>query len=683
MKVSWNWLSDYLDLKMPPDEVAHRLAMAGLNHESSQPVGDDLMIDLEVTSNRSDCLGHLGIAREIATLWRQDLRLPTPALPVASASSRPATPASELVSVDIECPDLCPRYIARVIRGVKIGPSPEWLANRLRTIGLAVINNVVDVTNYVMMECGQPLHAFDLRQLRGSRIIVRRALPDEQFTAIDHKVYALSPQMCVIADGQRAVALAGVMGGVDSEVSDATVDLLIEAADFNPLSVRSTARRLHRPDTPSSYRFTRRVDPAGIDWASRRACQLILELAGGELAAGSVDCVVPGHHATPIHPEITLRWSQLPRILGIDPPRDTVRDILRRLGLEVLQDQPQGLTLRAPSWRRDLTREVDLIEEVARIHGYDQIPEDARVPMTASQRTQADRVLSRVRQAMTAGGFDEALTPSVVDQPTSDAYSPWCSSPALHALTPLLRGADRLRRSLIPSLLAARLTNQSRSNAWIELFETAKIYLPRTGQLPSEPWMLGLTSGRDFLAVKGILQGLVRALGIHAPLVGIPIEDAFYAEDQGVQLTLNGQTVGVLGTLSATALKDFQLRAATVVAELQLEPLIELADLVPQARPLSHFPAVEFDLNFIVEERLRWSDLSSTVTTAAGPEMESLIYRETYRDPKKDGAGKKRILLTVVLRAADRTLTGDESERVRLRVVEACRVRHGAELLLS
>ncbi|MEO8495612.1 MAG: phenylalanine--tRNA ligase beta subunit-related protein, partial [Planctomycetota bacterium] len=266
MIVSWNWLKDYVALDVEPAEVERRLMMAGLNHESSEPVGDDLAIDLEVTSNRPDCLGHLGIAREAAVLFGKPLTIPEP-MPSEGAAS-----VADLLKVRIDCPELCYRYTARVIRGVKIGPSPDWLVSRLETIGIASINNVVDITNYVLMECGQPLHAFDLAKIRGPEIVVREASKGEEFLAIDHKTYVLEPGMCVIADASRAVALGGVMGGADSEVGNATVDLLIESAEFAPVSIRGTARTLNL-HSPSSYRFERGLDPVGVDWASRRCCE--------------------------------------------------------------------------------------------------------------------------------------------------------------------------------------------------------------------------------------------------------------------------------------------------------------------------------------------------------------------------------------------------------------------------
>jgi phenylalanyl-tRNA synthetase beta chain len=660
-----------VELDMSPAELEQRLSMAGLNHEGTHAVDDDLAIELEVTSNRPDCLGHLGIAREVAVLWQRRLEVPQP----EPVETRPS--AEQLASVQLECPDLCPRYTARVIRGVHVGPSPAWLANRLRTSGVGVINNVVDVTNYVMLECGQPLHAFDLARLDGRQISVRSARENEPFLAIDHRAYTLQPGMCVIADASRAVALGGVMGGVDAEVSETTTELLIEAAEFAPLPVRSTARQL-RLHSPSSYRFERGVDPAAVDWASRRACQLILELAGGKLAAGCLDA---GGRQLPQRPAIVLRLAQLKRVLGIDLPRQRVRDILTALGNRETGAHPDTITLVPPSWRHDLSREIDLIEEVARIHGYDQIPEDVGVAMVPSHRGDQDRVIDKVRQVLTAAGFHEAITPSVVTEEWSACCSPWTSVEPYRTSWPMLRGADRLRRSLIPSLLGTRQVNESLAHPDPSLFEIARVYLPRAGGLPQEETLVALCSGGDFHALKGVVESMVERL--HTGMA-VQIENGqvdLLDPAASCQLRLNGQTLGYLGLVHAAARKLFGLRQPAAVAELKLAALCQVALLIPQYQPLSPYPAVTYDVNLVVEEPVRWAELAQTVRRSGGPHLEDLIYRETYRDPQKDGPGKKRLFFSLTFRARDRTLTGSEAETARDGIVAACEQEHAATLL--
>lgn len=670
MLISWNWLKQYVSLDMSPEELTDRLMMAGLNHESTTDLGGDLAIDLEVTSNRPDCLGHIGIARETSVLWGLPLQLP------AAAPPQSAPAAQALTSVALESPDLCHQYTARVIRGVQVKPSPAWLADRLKTVGIAVVNNVVDITNYVLFECGQPLHAFDLARLNGRRIVVRAAHPGESFLAIDHRTYALDPGMCVIADATRPVAIGGIMGGAETEVSSATTELLIEAAEFAPLSIRGTARKLNL-HSPSSYRFERGVDPAGVDWASRRCCELILELAGGQLAEGVVTAAV----ARPSRPPIVLRWGQIKRVLGIDIPADATRRILAALGNRELAVDASAVTVSPPSWRRDLSREIDLVEEVARVHGYHAIPEDVHVPMVPSHRTDRDRVLSRVRAVLTAAGFDEAMTVSVVREEMSSAFSPWTDAPPLVSATPILRGANCLRRSLVPSLLEARRINESLANPTAELFETAAIYLPRPGQLPVEQWSLGLVSGGGFAAVKGAIESLVSALCPEARLTVAPTSQPLLHPDRGCELQLDGARLAVVGELTPAALKSFGLRWDSAAGEVDLSVLAARAQLVRKHSPLSPQPAIARDVNLVVDESVRWSAIAETAQATGGEVLEAVRYQETYRDAKKDGPNKKRLLFTLTLRAADRTLTSEEADGVRDRVVAACRERHGATLL--
>jgi phenylalanyl-tRNA synthetase beta chain len=681
MIVSWNWLRDYVDLDVDAAELQRRLMMAGLNHEATIPRGDDLAIDLEVTSNRPDCLGHLGVAREAAVLCARPLRVPAAEPPGAGPDVR------QLARVRIECPALCDRYTARVIRNVRVGPSPAWLVSRLQTIGVAVINNVVDVTNYVLFECGQPLHAFDLRLLAGPEIIVREARQGEEFTAIDHRVYRLEPGMCVIADARQAVALGGVMGGAGTEVSRATTDLLIESAEFAPVSIRTTARKLNL-HSAASYRFERRVDPEGIDWASRRCCELILDLAGGELAHGVIDV----GREVPRRAPIRLRLDQFARILGIDVADDEVARILTALGIRIEERTRQQMTVIAPSWRRDLTREIDLVEEVARIHGYERIPEDAAVPMWPCHRGDWERVLEVVRRALVAAGFDEAVTASIVPQEWSVGCSPWTTASPIVSATPMkgilsdaprdLSQADTMRRSLLPSLLEARRYNEAVSNPNASFFEIAKVYLPQAGGLPEEPWMLAIVGGDGFLRLKGALESLLLALHSPMPWQVLPTDLPLLDQNQSCALRLDQSVCGFCGMLAPEAQQRYGLRAATVVAELRLDALLKSARLIPQYVPLSPYPTTSRDLNLIVDESLRWAELAATIQSAGGEYLESLVFQEIYRDPQKDGAGKKRMLFSFTLRAPDRTLTSEEADGIRDAIVVACRRQHSARLLV-
>jgi phenylalanyl-tRNA synthetase beta chain len=688
MIVSWKWLQRYINLNHLNDaEVAERLSLSGLNHESTQALAGDWAIDLEVTSNRPDCLAHLGVAREIGVLFDLALQVPDP-------RPQAAGPAIEtLTSVQVDCPELCPRYTARLIRGVKVGPSPAWLQEILANATgdpaqFKSINNVADITNFVMLECGQPLHAFDFDQLHGRRIVVRTAQDGEVLEAIDHKSYPLQAGMCVIADDQRTVALAGIMGGAATEIHEQTVNVLIESAEFAPGSVRQTSRRL-KLASDSSYRFERTVDAVGIEWASRRCCELILEHCGGELCSGVLDVGAAPVARTPIR----FRLDQIARILGIEIPPATVRRILEALGL-VIENQAGVSNLwlaTPPTWRRDLSREADLVEEVARIYGYDQIPEDHPVPMAVSQTTPIDISSQRVRSVLTAAGLSEALSPSLVPAVLSDLYSPWSDRATLNTLQPMLGVLDTkfwnnagpvdcVRRSLIPSLLELRRINEFRHNLPVELFEIAKVYLPGDS-FPAEPTMIGVCSGRSLLEMKSVWGEVFSTIkrGLEVRVEGVT--DGFFAPGRGLRYWSGDRLLGLLGETSRSTQKKMKLRQACIVGEFFLEPLVESLQVIPQAQRQSLYPAIERDLNFVLDTKVRWSELEATVRSVGGTLLEHVAYRETYVDAKRDGEGKKRILLTMTLRSLDETLTGKQADEICQRVISACDQKLAAKLV--
>jgi phenylalanyl-tRNA synthetase beta chain len=688
MIVSWKWLQRYINLNQLNDaEVAERLSLSGLNHESTQVLAGDWAIDLEVTSNRPDCLAHVGVAREIGVLFDRPLQVPDPQ-PLAAGPS-----IGSMTSVQVQCPDLCPRYTARLIRGVKIGPSPAWLQELLANATgdptqFKSINNVADITNFVMLECGQPLHAFDFDRLSERRIVVRAAQDGEVLEAIDHKTYPLQAGMCVIADAEGPVALAGIMGGAGTEITEQTINVLIESAEFAPGSVRNTSRRL-KLASDSSYRFERTIDQVGVDWASRRCCQLILEHCGGELCSGVIDVGPPPVARTPIR----FRLDQIARVLGIEIPRPTVRRILEALGLTIEHDTAASDLWLAtpPAWRRDLSREADLIEEVARVHGYDKIPEDHAVPMAVSQTTPGDISSQRVRSVLTAAGLSEALSPSLVPAVLSDLYSPWSTQATMSTLQPMLGVLDTkfwnnagpvdcVRRSLIPSLLELRRINEFRHNLPVELFEIAKVYLPGES-FPSEPTMIGVCSGRTLLEMKSVMAEVFttikRGLDVRVEILA----DNFFTPGSGLRYWLGDQMLGLLGTISRSTQKKMKLRQTCVVGEFFLERLVEVLQVIPQAQRQSLYPAIERDLNFILDTKVRWSEVESTVRSVGGTLLENVEYRETYVDSKRDGEGKKRILLTMTLRSLDETLTGKQADDVCHRVVGACEEKLAAKLV--
>jgi phenylalanyl-tRNA synthetase beta chain len=673
MLVSWNWLQDYVNVGVSVEAFADRLTMTGLNLESIEPAGDDFVVDFEVTSNRPDCLGHVGIAREAAVMFGKELCLPDP---------RPATgggSTTSAVTVDIECPELCPRYIARVVRGVKVGPSPEWLRKRLEAVGVASVNNIVDITNNVMLECGQPLHAFDLDRLAGGAIVVRRAKTGETLQAIDHRAYALQPHMCVIADAKQPVAIAGVMGGATTEIASRTVNVLIEAASFAPRSVRATARQLNL-HSPSSYRFERALDPLGPEYASRRCAELILQLAGGELLEGRV---LAGTEPTSPREAITMRFAQCRRILGIEIPADECCRILKSLGLEeVGTSTPETGTFIPPSWRGDLTREVDLIEEVARVHGYEQIPDNELVPLCTSSKSRRDRVAERVRETLTACGFYEAITMTFVSAEEQSLVRPAGELPALFVEHSSRRHENQLRQSLIPSLLKSRRENERHGSFQADLFEIARVYLSTDSSLPEqsrEPLQLGLLSGRPFVEMKGVVETLVRRLNRDAVLDVRPTAAPHFTPGRGAELLLNGEVWGWVGELDRQVTDRLDLRDTVCAAEVSLVRLEYLANLIPQAGPLPQYQAVDRDLNFVLDDDVTWAALEATAREAAGALLERVSFGGQYKG-KQIPDDKKSYVISLRYRSAERTLTSEEVDTAQAKVIAACGEKLSATL---
>ncbi|MFM9964264.1 MAG: phenylalanine--tRNA ligase subunit beta [Planctomycetaceae bacterium] len=671
MIVSWNWLKDYVALDRPPAEVAERLMMAGLNLESIEPHGDDQAIDLEVTSNRPDCLGHIGVAREASVLFNQPLTIPP-----ANVTSN-GQPIELATSVAIECLDLCPRYVARLIRGVKIGPSPKWLRDRLEAIGITPINNVVDVTNYCLMESGQPFHAFDFDKLRGGRIVVRRAKLGEKIQAIDHNEYTLTPDVCVICDAERPVAVAGVMGGADTEISSVTKNVLIEVADFSSMSIRATARKLNL-HSPSSYRFERGVDAHQMDWASRRCCELIQQVAGGELLEGSIWA---GQPPAAERPPVALRANQLRRILGIDIPADESHRILVAIGLKPVEQKDADETRHylAPSWRRDLSREADLIEEVARIHGYDKIPEDVFVPLSLSEKSLTERVLDRIRDTLTAAGYFETITLSFVSGELADLI-PVSGATRLSVDHSSRRQENTLRQSLIPSLLVVRRDNERHGNFNVKLFETAGVYLAaRPGVPTAEPRRVAFVTGGSFVEAKGVVETLARRVNPQSIVTVRPSDQPHFVPGRGAEVLLNGQPLGWLGELSREVTDKLDLRDAVIAAELDLATLEAAPNLVPTFAELPRFPSITRDLNFVLDESTTWDELVAIVRSAAGLSLDGVSFGGQYRG-QQIPTNKKSYLLTVAFRADDRTLTNDEVDAAVKSVIDTCAAKLGAAL---
>ena len=694
MIISTNWLAEYVSLSVSVDALVERLLLSGLNHESTRTIGADTAIEIEVTSNRPDCLGHIGVAREAAVLFARPLHIPDPRLQEAAVA------AAADIAVEILEPQICPFYSARVIKGVRVGPSPQWIVDRLATVGVASVNNVVDVTNYVMLECGQPLHAFDLAKIRGGRVIVRRALPGETFTAINHKTYPLTDAMGVIADAEGAVALAGVMGGAGTEIASDTTEILLESAQFAPLSVRAAARGLVLASA-SSYRFERVPDPAAVDWASRRAAAMIAEIAGGHVSRGVVEA--GNLKASPA--TIPLRNRRVAEVLGIEIPPERQQAILIGLGFVAESVDAAGSRWRAPTWRRDCWREIDLVEEIARIEGYDKVPENEPIAARPVAESARERTLRRASEVLVAAGLCEAMTRSVVGEPLEVTASPWGDTPPLVCAPPLVRGADRLRRTLLPSLLEARAVNVAVGAQRPDLFETARGYLARPGDSSGkasrdrptatspaeEPLLVSFVIGGGFAAAKGLAEAVLERLGLvagavsDARVVVRPVVLDLFAPGRVGEIVLErpghpAERVGVIGEVAAAALAAAGLKDPVAAAELRLDRLEFAVDREPSRCRPSDFPAIERDVNLIVDQAVPWGDIATAIDDGGGALLEECRLVQVWTDAERLGAGKKSFVVSLRLRSNAGTLSGEEANRTVEAVVAACGRQCGAVL---
>jgi phenylalanyl-tRNA synthetase beta chain len=667
MKISMNWLADYLPGPLEAEVAAEALTHGGLPVESIETIDGDSVLDVEVTSNRGDCLSHLGIARELSALLGRPFQ--EPAISAPEAADR----IQSLTSITIEAPELCPHYTARLLRGVKIGPSPQWMVQRLEAVGLRSINNVVDVTNYVLFELGQPLHAFDFDRLTGRRIIVRAARAGEKLTSLDGHERALTAGMLVIADADRPVALAGVMGGLETEVTDSTRNLLLESARFEPLSIRQTARALAMA-SDSSYRFERGIDPTLPERASLRAAQLILQTAGGELLSGQATAGQSGYRPK----TLALRLGRLKQVLGVELPVDRVMQALSRLQMSPLLQADQ-IAVTVPSWRLDVNLEIDLVEEVARVIGYEAIPIRDEISIRLTPPDPSRRTLEIIRSALVAAGYYEAVTFSFVSDALADDFIP-AEAKTLARADARVRSADaHLRPSILPGLLEAVGRNENAGTASARLFEIGSTFWHDPAGRMDERRRLALVGSPDLREVRGVIETLLGQLDDTRPVRIVPDQRKGFARGAAGRIEWGGKPVGFLGKIDKAVAGKLSLRAVPAAAELELEALLSGAQHVPQLRPLPRFPAVRRDLSLIVPERLRYEQIQSLVRELKPAAMEELEYVTTYRGKPLE-KGTKSITITLIFRSPNETLTSEAVEGAVAKVVAAAQERLNATL---
>jgi phenylalanyl-tRNA synthetase beta chain len=694
MKVVYNWLKEFVDVTASPADLRARLSLAGVAVDSIEETAAGPVLDAEVTANRPDCLGHLGIAREVTAIYRLPLK------PLHPKLKESADKVADSTRVEIAAPDLCGRFTARVLRGVKVQPSPDWLRQSLEAIGEKSINNVVDVTNYVMFELGHPLHAFDFDKLQEHRIVVRRAKLGEKIRTLDGAERTLTKDMCVVADATRAVGIGGVMGGAETEISFSTRNVLIECAWFDPISIRRTSKALGLR-SEASYRFERGADPEMAELASRRAAELIQKVAGGELLAGVVD-VYP--HAAP-EKKIELSRKELLRVMGADVPDRDIEAILGALGFHPVRvDVNRGSDgsiaavweCQQVAWRQDVTRGIDLIEEVARHYGYDKFPPrlpPAKLPAHRSPHAEAQ---DRLRERIVALGYQEIVEIPIVDTQRNELFRPENLAPAVIG-NPLAEDASVMRSTGTVSMLRAIEWNLNHGQRNLRLFEIGKTYELRDGE-PVETQVLTLGStgmaqektiyeaAREFsfADLKGDLDRIGELLGGFAWQSGGPqwLTGSRVAQLSVATKSAAAANIGVAGRLAKRITDIYKFRQDVFVAELKLQPLVsgvEAANAARRFKPLPRFPAVERDFSLVLADGVTFAQVVKTIRSLQIAEVESIEAGDLFRGGQVP-AGKFSLMVRVKFQSAEATFTDAQLNDFSARIVAALQQKLGATL---
>jgi phenylalanyl-tRNA synthetase beta chain len=667
----------------------------GLPLSQAIPDVSDSVLETSITPNRGDCLSILGTAREVAALLGKPWKIHDIPLEEGGVSIH------ERARIEVPDYDLCPRYVARMVEGVTIGPSPFDVRLRLTRSGMRPISNVVDVTNLILLECGQPLHAFDYDLLEEGRIVVRRADPGESFVTLDDVERIMPEHALMIRDGKRSVALAGIMGGLNSEICAGTQRVLIESASFERFSTRRTAKALGM-NTEASFRFERGVDPEGSLWAAHRAAYLTQKLAGGTVLAGLIDV-----YPEPIkRPTVPVRVKQTNRLLGTDIKKKEMVSCLERLGIHVENNGRESFNATPPPWRWDLERDVDMAEEIARIYGFQNIP--VSMPSYESAPDRSAEGLNRIRlvgDLMAAAGFSEVITMSFVSAKAAKEFLAADEARQLALINPLTEDIAVMRTSLIPGLLSAMKRNVSFRSEDLRLFEVGRTFVPVSGEeLPCEDLRLaGLATGArypqlwhfqrgevdergevrprppvDFYDVKGALEILLEGLRVEQVSYA-PSKISFLHPGKSADVLVGGEKVGYLGELSPAKIREHELAAQVLIFEILLEPLFVRSRKDRVFKPLPRYPYVERDLSIIVEEKVSGDVIKRLISRSSHDIIDSVILFDLYQGesiPK----GHRSMAFRIRYQCEDRTLTDEEVQEVHSRVLETLKKEVGASL---
>lgn len=683
MKISLEWISEFVDISdKEPGLLADDLTMIGLEIEGIEEVDGDTILEISVTPNRPDCLSHVGVAREIAALYARDLVFPDTG--VAESGS----PVEAMTSIEVEDPEGCPRYSGRVLEGVTIGPSPEKVSRRLESLGVRSINNVVDATNYVLMELGQPLHAFDYHRLAENRIVIRKALSGEVLVTLDGQERKLDPEDLLICDGLGSIALAGIMGGENSEVQEDTTDLLLESACFDPVTIRKTSKKLGL-STEASYRFERGTDPEGTLLAVNRLARLINKWAGGSVCAGAVDVHprVEGERTVP------FRMGRIRDLLGVEISDDNVVSILNRLALEPGKGKKNEWSVTVPGFRRDIDREEDVIEEVARHFGYQRIPvtmpAGKTVPVAINYR---EKLLGQTRSILEGMGYSEAITYSFIDKAHLSDLGLTGGPDPVKLMNPLSEEMEVMRTSLLPGLLSTVQFNANRRMEDVRLYEIGSVFIPctsceisleraricgvMTGLRGTKTWYRGMEES-DFFDIKGAVEGLLEGLGIR-DVSFQEVEMPYLQPGQSGWVMVGERSAGPLGTLHPKIREKYGIKGWAGCFELELDVLEEETRAVRSYTSIPRYPEVLRDLALLVPPGVSSRDIETAIRES-GKNLSAIQLFDLY-DGKGIPEGHRSLAYSLAFRSNERTLTDEEVDVDLSNIVKTLKTKLGVKV---
>lgn len=670
MKISYEWIKEYVGIKVSPDELARGLTMSGSEAGLTRDVGTDKIMELEITSNRPDCLNILGIAREVSTVFDADLKGPSISHQLSAVTTAPG------IKCVIRDKKLCPAYTARVITGVNIRPVEKAIAKKLEALGYRTVNSVVDITNFCLMELGQPLHAFDLDKLNRGKIIVRKAKKGEKLVTIDGVCRELEPDMLVIADSEKPVAIAGIMGGIDTEVTNLTKNILLESAYFDPLSIRRTARKLGM-STDSSYRFERGVDKGMVRGASLRAASLIIKETGGEPGGFYEDGTL-----NICEPVLEFDCEKAGNILGAELGKEWVKHIFTRLGMTITGENGERLSVKVPTFRQDLRREWDLIEEAARIYGYDKIPETMPAISPAIQRKDSARLAAeKLSKALVASGFFEIMTYSLISDPAAKRFTGILGDPVT-LNNPLSEEQKVLVPQLVDGMLKSISWNINRRNKDLMLFEIGKIYSKAQegeGYLEIPALCIGITGlanadwahgkkGISFYDLKGCIEEAFRLLNVSPEF--FPSELNEMSLCAGVRLKGEEHCIGYAGRIKDKLLAAYDIEQEVYVAEIRLDQVFEKVVLKREYRSVPRFPFSTRDISMLCDEEISAADISRTIEKSGEELIRRIDLIDVYRG-KNIPIGKRSLTYSIQYGLDTRTLKDEEIESVHAGVKDA------------